>query len=314
MTEPGYPPDDAGTDLRTSGEQIEALLEASSAGGIVARERAEELVRLVAELYGAGIERILDALYEADRLDEVALDALVADDLVSSLLLVHGLHPQSVTERVGGALDDVRPYLGSHGGDVDLIDISESGVVRLRLLGSCDGCASSAATLTLAVEGAIRDAAPEVTSIEVEEPTTGQGPQPVTFISTRSSPGASAGSPPETAGRWQKAPALDDLEPGELRSARIDGLDLVACRVGPELFAFRDRCPACADSLGLANVERRMGGPIGDAVLRCASCGAHYDVRRAGAGIERSDEHLDPLPLLVRDGGAEVALPRSVGA
>jgi Fe-S cluster biogenesis protein NfuA/nitrite reductase/ring-hydroxylating ferredoxin subunit len=314
MTEPGYPPGGAGTDLRTTGEQIEALLEASSAGGVVARERAGELVRLVVELYGAGIERILDTLYESGRLDEVALDALVADDLVSSLLLVHGLHPRSVAERVGGALDDVRPYLGSHGGDVELIDISEGGMVRLRLLGSCDGCASSAATLTLAVEGAIRDAAPEVTSIEVEEATTGQDPQPVTFIPTRSPQTTSAGSSADTAGQWQKVPVLDDLEPGGRRTARIDGLDLVACRVGAELFAFRDRCPACADSLGLATVERRMGGPVGDAVLRCASCGAHYDVRRAGIGIDRSDEHLDPLPLLVRHGGVEVAIPRSVRA
>ena len=64
----------------------------------------------------------------------------------------------------------MRPYLGSHGGDVELLDVTADGVVRLRMLGSCDGCPSSAVTLKLAVEGAIEAAAPEITAIEVEEP------------------------------------------------------------------------------------------------------------------------------------------------
>jgi len=154
--------------LLATGQRIEALLDASSAHGAVARERSEELVRLVADLYGAGIERVLDLLYDAGRLDDVALDALAGDQLVAGLLLVHGLHPHDVTTRVAKALDDVRPYLGSHGGDVELVDVNEEGVVRLRLLGSCDGCPSSSVTLKLAVEGAVEAAAPEVTGIEVE--------------------------------------------------------------------------------------------------------------------------------------------------
>ena len=62
----------------------------------------------------------------------------------------------------------MRPYLGSHGGDVELLEVTDDGVVRLRLLGSCDGCPSSSVTLKLAVEDAIEAAAPEVTGIEVE--------------------------------------------------------------------------------------------------------------------------------------------------
>src|SRR5680860_571039 len=84
-------------DLRATGERIDALLDASSTGGVVARERAEELVRLVTDLYGAGLERVLDLLYDAGRLDEEVLGLLVADDLVASLLIVHGLHPVSYT-------------------------------------------------------------------------------------------------------------------------------------------------------------------------------------------------------------------------
>ena len=157
--------------LHATGERIETLLEASAAGGAVARERAEELVRLVVDLYGAGLERVLTILHEGGRLDDELLAALAADDLVASLLLVHGLHPYDVQTRVEQALDGVRPYLGCHGGDVELLEVTDDGVVRLRLLGSCDGCASSSVTLKLAVEGAIEAAAPEIIGIEVETPT-----------------------------------------------------------------------------------------------------------------------------------------------
>ena len=57
-------------DWRAAGERIEALLDASAAGGVVARERAEELVRLVADLYGAGLERMLELLHERGHLDD----------------------------------------------------------------------------------------------------------------------------------------------------------------------------------------------------------------------------------------------------
>ena len=55
---------------------------------------------LVTNLYGAGLERLLEVLSEAGRLDATALDALAGDELVSGLLLVHGLHPYDVTTRV----------------------------------------------------------------------------------------------------------------------------------------------------------------------------------------------------------------------
>jgi len=155
-------------DVQAAGDRIEALLTASAAGGAVARERAEDLVRTVADLYGAGIERMMEILHAMGRLDDAVLGELAGDAMVSSLLLVHGLHPYDITTRVENALESVRPYLGTHGGNVELLDVSDEGVVRLRLLGSCDGCPSSSVTLKLAVEGAVEAAAPEVTSIQVQ--------------------------------------------------------------------------------------------------------------------------------------------------
>src|SRR5271157_3625859 len=134
---------------RTAGDRIQTLLDACAAGGAAAHERAQLLVREVVGLYGAGLERIITLLG-----DPRLAEQLATDDLVASLLLVHGLHPHDVQRRVSEALDRVRPYLGSHGGDVDLLEVSGD-TVLLAFTGSCKSCPSSAVTLELAVEDAV---------------------------------------------------------------------------------------------------------------------------------------------------------------
>ena len=85
--------------------------------------------------------------------------------------MVHGLHPATLETRVERALEAVRPVLGAHKGDVELVDIDPAAnAVKLRLLGSCDGCPSSTITLQMAVEKAILEAAPEIEIIDVEQP------------------------------------------------------------------------------------------------------------------------------------------------
>jgi Fe-S cluster biogenesis protein NfuA len=154
--------------LRAVGDRIEALTgELRSLADPHARETAEELVRLLVDFYGEGLARVLEIVYESPGAGEL-FGRFADDPLVASLLLLHGLHPLSVEDRILGALEKVRPHLGSHGGDVRLLGIGEDGVVRLLLEGACHGCPSSAITMKLAVERAIEEAAPEVTRIEVE--------------------------------------------------------------------------------------------------------------------------------------------------
>ena len=298
-------------DLRSTGERIDTLLDASAAGGVVARERAEELVRLTADLYGAGLERMMELLYDRGLLDAELLAELAADDLVSSLLLVHGLHPYDVRTRVEQALDSVRPYLGTHGGDVELLEVTDEGTVRLRLLGSCDGCPSSSVTLELAVEGAIEAAAPEVTSIQVETPSTsgasGGAVIPVSALRTRLE-----SEPADGGSTWGPIPEAAEVPDGGVRRLTSSGMPVLICRIGVDLFAFRDRCARCEGTLEGATMARRMGGAIGDALLTCAACHAHYDVRRAGACADEEGLHLDPLPLLVVDDVVSVAVPAAV--
>lgn len=161
-------------DIRITGDRIEQMLDDLEARADPATfGQAQEILHLVADLYGAGLTRVVQLAREhAPGL----LEAMVADDLVASLLLVHGLHPDPLVSRVEAALASVRPLLAAHGGDVELLGVDESqGAVRLRLLGSCDGCPSSAVTLRSAVERSILEGAPEILTIELDEPSETQG-------------------------------------------------------------------------------------------------------------------------------------------
>jgi Fe-S cluster biogenesis protein NfuA len=133
-----------------------------------ARARVREIVQTLLDVHGTGLQKILEHLAGTGAAGQAAIDALGADDLVGSLLVLHGLHPLDLGSRVRQGLDAVGPLLRSHDGGVELLGIRD-GVVRLRLHGSCDGCPSSALTLKQAIEDAVYAKAPDVTAIAVEE-------------------------------------------------------------------------------------------------------------------------------------------------
>lgn len=155
-----------GADVRELPARIEGLLD-QLAGDPAVAQCAEELVAAVVELYGEGLSRTVATLAGTSE-GAHALRRLADDELVASLLLLHGLHPDDAATRIERALDRVRPYLGSHAGGIDYLGVDEAGVAHLRLGGSCDGCAGSAATVHDAVERAVLAAAPEVVSVHVE--------------------------------------------------------------------------------------------------------------------------------------------------
>jgi Fe-S cluster biogenesis protein NfuA/nitrite reductase/ring-hydroxylating ferredoxin subunit len=289
MSSPGE--HDADTRWRTAGERIQTLLDASSAGGAAARERAEQLVGEVTDLYGAGLERMLELTVKAD---PGLVDVVAADPLVASLLLVHGLHPHSVERRITDALDTVRPYLGSHGGDVHLLDV-DGGIVRLRFTGSCKSCPSSAVTLELAVEDAVRAAAPEVDTIEVVAQ---ENDSPDTVI-----PAESLFTRVHGPASWLPVPGLAEITPGEVGGFAVAGTPVMVCRLDDTLYAYRDRCGRCDASMAGA---RLLG-----AVLCCPRCDAEFDVVHAGAGVG-GGHHLEPVPVLRRQGVWAVAIAESV--
>lgn len=139
--------------LQEVGERIERLLEGGVPDAPVAREDARELVRIVTELYGSGLERLLELAHETGALTGTLVERLADDELVSALLLIHGLHPFGVRERVERALR----------GEAEVVEVTDEGVVRVRLLGH--GCGSVPAEQ---VQARIEAVAPEAVRVEFE--------------------------------------------------------------------------------------------------------------------------------------------------
>ena len=148
--------------------------------------------------------------------DPRLVDRFGADELVASLLLVHGLHPVGVEDRVEAALQSVRPFLAHHDGDVELLGIDpDAGAVLLRLLGSCDGCPSSAVTLQMAVERAIVDAAPEIVRIDVEAaaPPSRRRPRRPSALIPQAASTCPTRQPVQARRRARSAPDVDERRP-----------------------------------------------------------------------------------------------------
>lgn len=268
--------------------RVEALLDqVESLPDAVGRQTATELVAALVELYGEGLARIMGRM-------NGAADGLLDDELVTHLLLLHDLHPIPVEDRVRGALAEVRPYLESHGGNVELVSIYD-GVVRLRLEGSCSGCPSSTMTLKLAIEDAIHKAAPDVEEIEADGVVPEAVP-PLLQIQV-------AGQKPVEG--WASAGSLAELSNGRATLRRVEGEDVLFARIGDSSYAYRPGCPSCRASLG----EEALHGTE----FVCAGCGSTYDAIRAGRCREQPQLQLEPVPLLASDSGAvKVALRSAV--
>jgi Fe-S cluster biogenesis protein NfuA/nitrite reductase/ring-hydroxylating ferredoxin subunit len=206
---------------------------------------------------------------------------LLHDNVVRGLLLIHGLFPDDLATRLREALAKVRPYMESHGGNVELLSL-ENDFARLRLQGSCKTCPSSAVTLELAVRQAIEEACPDLAGFEVE--------------------GAIAAETARQAyprAEWLVLDSARQLPDGGFFTRPVDGLTLIVCRVRGRLYAYRDRCPAC-------NVPLHLGA-LHESALICAE-GHRFSVPDAGRSLDDPALHLDPFPLIEEDGAVKVAL------
>ncbi len=277
-------------------EELESLPDS------LAREKSMDAVRALLELYGAGLERIVDEIAVRD--DGELAEALAGDELVAHLLLLHGLHPVPLEGRVMDALEEVRPYLQSHGGNVELLGV-QGAAVHLRLEGSCSGCPSSTMTLKLAIENAIRKAAPEIEEVIAEDPaaTPTAGVAAPSLLQIEVMPGAGAapsGAPIDA--EWTMVGGLPELSGGGTVVKPIGDQPILFLRLENSIYGYRPVCPACAESLA--------GAEVRGVELSCPGCGNRYDVMRAGRCLDSPQLHLEPVPLLVgEDGLVKVALP-----
>jgi Fe-S cluster biogenesis protein NfuA/nitrite reductase/ring-hydroxylating ferredoxin subunit len=284
-----------GTATDTSTEDAQQLIERvqelqarlDDLGQSVPRELADELVSAVVQMYGAGLERILAALFENGPDGERIAGSLADDPMVATLLLIHDLHPVPLEQRVQRALDSVRPYMESHGGNVELLSL-EGGVARIHLRGSCSDCAASSVTLELAIKQALEDAAPDLEGLEVEGITADLGVV------------MSGAGGQDSHSMWFDVDSFASLGDGSLAAVTVAGSELVLANVDGSLLAYRDRCTSCGAHL--------HGGLLMAGALSCPECARSFFLPSAGRSMDEDRLQLEPVPLLHEDGRVKVAL------
>jgi len=250
-----------------------------------------ELDALVQTLEREGDERALLLLQLVDAIHRPALERIVAGDtadpIAQALLQMYDLAPAEDEVLVEEALDEVRPYIHSHGGSVELLGVS-GGVVELRMSGSCAGCAASAMTLKRGVEEALRAHYPGFREVIAEEAEGTPAAQLLQIENLRKPV-------------FVDAEAAAQLEPGQLTACELDGIELLLANYDGDVYALRDGCPVDGNSLGGARLT-----PEG--VIVCPWHNCAYDVRTGTRVDGEAGDGLSVVPVAMRNGTVQVAV------
>ena len=248
-------------------------------------EAVAQLDTLVRTLEREGDERALMLLELIDAVHRPGLAALAEGDVehpaAQALIAMYGLELDD-EELVEEALEQVRPYINSHGGEVELISV-EDGVVRVRMSGACQGCAASAMTLRRGIEEALRAGYPGFREVVAEEPE--PGPTLIQLEDLRRPVFADVETP----------------EPGAVRAVALDGVPVLLVNTAGEVYAFRNGCPV--DGLPLEGSRL-----TDDGVLVCPWHNCAYDARTGKRVDDPAEAGLAVVPVAVRDGAVQVAV------
>lgn len=161
-------PDNDDKDFQVKVQRIGELVgELDKISDPESRASAKALVQLLLDLHAVGLERVMDIIAKNGDSGQHAIDDLGRDPLVSSLLVLYGLHPLDLESRVAQAVEKVQPRVRKGGGELELLGI-ENGVVSLRLHVNGHGCGSTKSTLKAMVEDALYEAAPDLNKLLIE--------------------------------------------------------------------------------------------------------------------------------------------------
>lgn len=245
-----------------------------------------ELDALVQTLEREGDERALHLLQLVDAIHRPALELLRAGELehpvVQAILAMYDLVPVEDGILVEEALDLVRPYIRSHGGEVELLRV-ESGVVHVRLSGSCHGCSGSSMTLKRGIEEALRTHFPGFAGLVPHEPD-GRLLQ----LENLRRP------------VFVDACATADVAVGALHASVVDGIPVLLANVGGEIYAFHNGC--AVDGLPLE------GGRLTGTVVVCPWHNCAFDARTGKRADGEEGAGLAPVPIAVDGGAVRVAV------
>lgn len=245
-----------------------------------------ELDTLVQTLEREGDERALHLLQLVDAVHRPALDLLAAGELehplVQALLSMYGLAPVDDRVEVEEALDTVRPYVESHGGEIELLAVEE-GVVHVRLSGACHGCSGSAMTLKRGIQAALQEHYAGFKELVPHEPE-----QPLVQLTSLRRP------------VFAEALATAEVGPGALRAVVVEDVPVLLTNVGGEIYAFRNGC--AVDGLPLE------GGRLSGTVLVCPWHNCAFDARTGKRVDDAGQPGLAVIPISVQNGAVQVAV------
>ncbi|CQD23007.1 Rieske (2Fe-2S) domain-containing protein [Mycobacterium lentiflavum] len=255
-----------------------------------ARSVAEELKAAVEAIHRAGLVTIVQRM-RADAAARPVLFDLVDDPVVHLLFSLHEIVRPDPMTQAAKALQEVRPQLQGHGGDVALVRI-EDGTAFVRLQGACNGCSMSSVTLRNLVEKALVGDVSGVTAVEVLP----NEPEP-TLISADS---LLAARHPVEEGWAQAGPAASvpdgDLIAMELTAPNSDQqVPVLVINLDHQLSAYVNECAHEALPLDNAVLDTANG------TLTCPWHGFCYDAT-SGECLTAPAAQLEQLPLRVDDG------------
>ena len=273
----------------------------------------KELETLIGTLEREGDERALLLLELIDAIHRPAIELIANGDLehpiAVAILSMYDLVDIDEQIQVEEALDHVRPYIESHGGGLELLEVDD-GVVHVRLSGSCNGCAGSAITLRRGVEEILREHYDNFKEIVAHEPEEAEperknggtgGPQLLQIEGLNQSEGP---KPPDGLKRpvFVEAGSLEELAPGEMKAVDVDGTSVLVLNVQGEPYAFKNHCAR----------EARLpldGGRLSGSALVCPWHNCAYDARSGKRVDSETDApSLAVVPVAIRDGVLQVAV------
>ena len=213
-----------------------------------------------------------------------ALRQAVQDEVVYGLLRYHELikAPAPPLEiRIQQALDEVRPGLQSHNGNVELVAIKLPDTVEVKLVGNCSNCPASTLTMKEGVEQAIKTHCPEIKNVvSVNSPVIGKASKPMT------SPFAAEGETGLVA-----LATIDQIPEGDILAVDVDGLKLILTRVGDDFIAYRNSCSHLAKPIDK--------GEVREGILSCPFHNFKYNLA-TGECLTAPEMSLQQYPVTRR--------------
>ena len=257
------------------------------------RNQALEMLALVDALHREGVRRLVEVLWQGS---PTVLAQALADESVTLLLQLYDLAPLDADplEEAQAALESVRPYIASHGGAVEVLEVV-AGVVHLRLSGACQGCAGSAMTLKHGIEAALREGYPGFQGMEVHEPVAVPQRAKGGFIPLQ----VVGAARPLNRPVFTAAGAVASLPPATMQGLTFEGHPVLLCNVAGEIYAFRNACPGSDLPLD--------SGRLRDFTLLCPWHNCVFDAR-TGKRLDGEAGRLDVIPVAIREGMIQLAL------